>query len=117
MHHQKDVWALNTLVLFHEDAAVYLDLGGWHLPAVRARFSAADFFRIRRIYQRTRFDAKPAGLDTWTWFDGEDQYPQGERAFVKIVERGRDHTLTDPLINKTVSALERLVPVREACAQ
>lgn len=113
----KDVWVLNTLVLFHGDDAVYLDLGAWHLPALRTRFSSDAFFETRSIYQRTEFKATPAGVDTWTWFDGDDQYPHGERTFVKIVDQGRDHTQSDPLIHKTVSALERLVPVREACTQ
>ncbi|EGV28274.1 hypothetical protein ThidrDRAFT_3903 [Thiorhodococcus drewsii AZ1] len=113
--HGKDVWALNTVVIFHEDEAVYLDLGDWHLPAFRTRFSSDAFYAIRGIYQRTEFDANPAGLDTWSWFDGEDQYPHGERTFVKIVDRGVDQTQSNALVQKAVSALERVVPVREAC--
>ncbi|MTW19805.1 hypothetical protein [Allochromatium palmeri] len=111
----KDVWVLNTVVLFHADEAVYLDLGDWNLPAFRTRFSPNVFFDIRGIYQRTEFDARPAGLNTWTWFDGEDQYPHGERNFVKIVERGIDQTQSNPLVQKTVAALEQTVPIREAC--
>ena len=106
---------LNTVVLFHEDEAVYLDLGDWNLPSFQTCFSSDVFFEIRRIYQQTQFDARPAGLRTWTWFDGEDQYPHGARNFVKIVDQGRDQTQLNPLVHKAVSALERVVPVREAC--
>jgi len=117
VRHKKDVWMLNTLVLFYRNNAVYLDLGDWGLPSVRTTFSVDYFFKTREIYQKTKFDGQPAGLDTWTWFDGADQYPYGERTFVKIVDHGRDYSLDDPLIRKTVSALQTLVPVKEACTQ
>jgi hypothetical protein len=113
--HGKDVWILNTLVIAQEGTAAYIDLGDWSLPSFRARFSSAVFFAIRGIYQRTLFDANPRGIAVWTWFDGEDDYPQGERTFVKIVEQGVDHSLADPKIRKNVAALERLVPILEGC--
>lgn len=115
VRHKKDVWILNTMVLFHENSAVYLDLGDWGLSSLRTKFTPEIFFKLRGIYQKTKFDASPPGIDTWTWFDGEDQYPYGERTYIKIVDQGIDYSQKDLLISKTVAALERLVPVREAC--
>ncbi len=115
VRHKKDVWILYTMVLFHDNSAVYLDLGDWGLASMRTKFSPDIFFKLRGIYQKTKFDANPSGIDTWTWFDGQDQYPHGERTYIKIVDQGIDYRQKDPSISKTVAAIEQLVPVREAC--
>lgn len=115
VRHGKDVWVLNTFVVFHLDEAAYLDLGDWGLNAIVTPFDHARFDALRAIYQSVEFEGTPSGLNTWTWSDGVDQYPVGSRTFVRIVEQGVDLTREDPRIRHLVGAVMGLVPVTGAC--
>lgn len=117
VRHGKDVWMLNTVVLFHGKGAVYLDLGDWGLTSARTEFDARFFHAMRAIYQAVSFAGDPPDIDTWTWLDGPLQFPHGQRTFVKIVDKGTDQSSERKLIADQIAALTHLVPLKQACSQ
>jgi hypothetical protein len=102
--HGKDVWALSVRAEPARSKG-YLDTGDMGLPSIHATFDRGAFLALRAVYQKIFITYKGAPLDLWTWHDGDDEYPTGERLFVKIVDKGNDLSKSNTAVQQLVSSV------------
>jgi hypothetical protein len=104
--HGKDVWVLSVQAEPARGKG-YLDTGAMGLPSIHATFDHGTFLRLRAIYQKTFINYNGAPLDLWTWHDADDEYPTGERLFVKIVDGGKDLSTGNAAVQQRVSSVAK----------
>ncbi len=93
----KEVWML-SMVRYDPDTPglPYKNTGTFGLEYVTTSFDGGFFREIRSIYQQEEASPSSEGLNIWSWHNGNNEYPQGSRTFVKVVDNGNDLSIGNP---------------------
>ncbi len=110
VEYHKDVWALSMKTAVN--GGNYENTGTFGFQSVNLLFNDSVFRKIKAIYQAETLISDNNGnptADAWTWHDGANEYPFGQRTFIKIVDQTKgdkkDLTIANAAIQQIVDSV------------
>jgi LmbE family N-acetylglucosaminyl deacetylase len=114
LEYNKDVWALSMKTAVN--GGNYENTGTFGFSYINLSFDDSVFQKIKAIYQTETLISDTQGnpiADAWTWHDSTNEYPFGQRTFVKIVDKIKKKDLT--IANAAIKQIVDSVPVTGLC--